>query len=151
MIKYKINVSFIFLILSNSTEPTRLRWKFFIISTMVLVLSLIEHVLSIFNNIDGYEWNESNSTFHNFLEIYTLRSHSFIFDTCESLYLIKKWNQIIEYRRNDIAIYIIKVVCLFSVNYNFVYGLYVFVVSKVATFTWNFTDLFIMLVSRIIE
>ncbi|KAG9433562.1 gustatory receptor for sugar taste 64f [Apis mellifera carnica] len=99
---------------SNSTEPTRLRWKFFIISTMVLVLSLIEHVLSIFNNIDGYEWNESNSTFHNFLEIYTLRSHSFIFDT---------------------------------LNYNFVYGLYVFVVSKLATFTWNFTDLFIMLVA----
>ncbi|PBC26703.1 Putative gustatory receptor 64f [Apis cerana cerana] len=33
------------------------------------------------------------------------------------------------------------------VNYNFVYGLYVFVVSKLATFTWNFTDLFIMLVA----
>lgn len=90
MIKYKINISFVFLIFSNSTEPTRLRWKFFIISTIVLVLSLIEHVLSVFNNIDGYEWNESNSTFHNFLEIYTLRSHSFIFDTCESLLFNKK-------------------------------------------------------------
>ncbi|OAD57920.1 Putative gustatory receptor 64f [Eufriesea mexicana] len=99
---------------STVTEPTRLRWKFFFLSLVVLVLSFIEHVLSMFNNVEGYDWNASNSTFRNFLEIYTLRSHSFIFDT---------------------------------LDYNFTFGLYIFVVSKLATFTWNFTDLFIMLVA----
>ncbi|XP_043525132.1 gustatory receptor 5a for trehalose-like isoform X1 [Frieseomelitta varia] len=105
---------------SNSIEPTRLRWKFFFLSTVTLVLSFIEHVLSMFNSVEGYDWNAPNSTFHSFLETYTLRSHSFLFDTCSSL---------------------------FSVDYNFIIGLYVFVVSKLATFTWNFMDLFIMLVA----
>ncbi|KAF3421472.1 hypothetical protein E2986_03551 [Frieseomelitta varia] len=99
---------------SNSIEPTRLRWKFFFLSTVTLVLSFIEHVLSMFNSVEGYDWNAPNSTFHSFLETYTLRSHSFLFDT---------------------------------LDYNFIIGLYVFVVSKLATFTWNFMDLFIMLVA----
>ncbi|CAL7948631.1 unnamed protein product [Xylocopa violacea] len=99
---------------SNYARITRLRWKFFFISSVVLVLSLIEHVLSVFNNAKGYDWDGSNSTFRNFLQIYTLESHSFLFDT---------------------------------MDYNFIFGLYIFVISKVATFTWNFTDLFIMLVA----
>lgn len=76
-------ISFSILFLSNATEPTRLRWKFFFLSSVVLVLSFIEHILSMFNNVEGYDWNASNSTFRNFLEIYTLRSHSFIFDIRE--------------------------------------------------------------------
>ncbi|XP_032670845.1 gustatory receptor for sugar taste 64f-like [Odontomachus brunneus] len=33
------------------------------------------------------------------------------------------------------------------VKYNFALGIFIFIVSKLATFTWNFTDLFLMLVS----
>ncbi|XP_017879827.1 gustatory receptor 5a for trehalose-like isoform X2 [Ceratina calcarata] len=98
----------------NSSETTRLRWKFYLISFVILVCSFTEHVLSIFNNVEGYDWHGSNSTFRNFMKIYTLRSHSFLFDT---------------------------------LNYNFAFGIYIFVISKIATFTWNFTDLFIMLVA----
>ncbi|CAK9807740.1 Gustatory receptor for sugar taste 64f [Anthophora plagiata] len=99
---------------SNSSETPRLRWKFFLISSVVMLLAFIEHILSVFNNIEDYDWNGTNSTFRNFLEIYSLRSHSFIFDI---------------------------------LDYNFTFGLYIFVISKLATFTWNFTDLFIMLVA----
>ncbi|XP_039303811.1 gustatory receptor for sugar taste 64e isoform X2 [Solenopsis invicta] len=34
-----------------------------------------------------------------------------------------------------------------SLKYNFVLGIFIFIVSKLATFTWNFTDVFIMTVS----
>ncbi|KAI4484429.1 hypothetical protein M0802_013059 [Mischocyttarus mexicanus] len=33
------------------------------------------------------------------------------------------------------------------IEYNFAIGIYIFIVSKLATFVWNFTDLFVMLVS----
>ncbi|XP_076164337.1 gustatory receptor for sugar taste 64f [Ptiloglossa arizonensis] len=100
---------------SNSTGNLCLRRKFFFISSTILLMALIEHVLSILNNVEGYEWSGSqNSTFSQFLEIYCLRSHSFIFDI---------------------------------LDYNFTFGVYIFIVSKLATFTWNFTDIFIMLVS----
>ncbi|XP_034176740.1 gustatory receptor for sugar taste 64f [Osmia lignaria lignaria] len=99
---------------SNSTEIPHLRWKFVLISSAIILLALIEHVLSVVNNVAEYEWGSSNSTFRNFLELYSLRSHSFIFDTLE---------------------------------YNFTLGLFIFVVSKTATFVWNFTDLFIILVA----
>ncbi|XP_076235178.1 gustatory receptor for sugar taste 64a [Calliopsis andreniformis] len=100
---------------SNSTQFPRLRWKFYIISSVVLLLALIEHILSVINNVDEYEWdNSTNSSFRNFLEVYSLKSHSFIFDT---------------------------------LDYNMLFGLYIFIVSKIATFTWNFMDLFTMLVS----
>ncbi|KAK1137714.1 hypothetical protein K0M31_002209 [Melipona bicolor] len=56
---------------SNSIEPTRLRWKFFFLSTVILVLSFIEHALSMFNSVEGYDWNAPNSTFCNFLEVAT--------------------------------------------------------------------------------
>ena len=79
-------ISRVILLYSNSIEPTRLRWKFFFLSTVILVLSFIEHVLSMFNSIEGYDWNAPNSTFRNFLEVYTLRSHSFLFDTRERLH-----------------------------------------------------------------
>lgn len=36
---------------------------------------------------------------------------------------------------------------VFSGQYNIALGLFLFFVSKIATFTWNFTDLFIMLIS----
>ncbi|XP_066583615.1 gustatory receptor for sugar taste 64e-like isoform X2 [Prorops nasuta] len=32
-------------------------------------------------------------------------------------------------------------------NYNYALGIFLFLISKVATFTWNFTDLFVMLIS----
>ncbi|XP_003705354.1 gustatory receptor for sugar taste 64f isoform X2 [Megachile rotundata] len=99
---------------SNSLETPHLRWKFFLISFVILFLALVEHILSIVNNAEGYEWNGSNSTFRNFLEMYNSRSHSFIFDTLE---------------------------------YNFAFGLFIFIISKLATFVWNFTDLFIILVA----
>ncbi|KAL6255770.1 hypothetical protein P5V15_013013 [Pogonomyrmex californicus] len=34
-----------------------------------------------------------------------------------------------------------------SLSYNFALGIFIFIVSKLATFTWNFTDVFIMLVA----
>ncbi|XP_011502851.1 PREDICTED: gustatory receptor for sugar taste 64f-like [Ceratosolen solmsi marchali] len=37
-----------------------------------------------------------------------------------------------------------------NIDYNFLLGLFIFVVSKIATFTWNFTDLFIMIISTAI-
>ncbi|XP_031833758.1 gustatory receptor for sugar taste 64f [Nomia melanderi] len=99
----------------NSSERSYLRWKFLLISTVVLLLALIEHILSILKNAEGYDWcSPQNSSFRNFLEIYSLRSHAFIFDI---------------------------------LDYNFTFGVYIFLISKVATFTWNFTDLFLMLVS----
>ncbi|XP_076645879.1 gustatory receptor for sugar taste 64f [Halictus rubicundus] len=100
---------------SNSTEKPRLRWKFFFISSVVLLLALVEHILSMLSNVENTEWCENrNSTFRDFLEIYCLKSNFFIFDI---------------------------------LDYNFVFGLYIFLISKVATFTWNFTDLFLMLMS----
>ncbi|KAK2575503.1 hypothetical protein KPH14_011224 [Odynerus spinipes] len=98
----------------NVSRAPRLRWKFIIISTVVLLFSLIEHILSVVNNSVDFEWGTSNSTFPNFLRIYTAASHAFILE---------------------------------SVEYNFALGIYIFVASKIATFTWNFTDLFVMLVS----
>ncbi|XP_054011018.1 gustatory receptor for sugar taste 64f-like [Hylaeus anthracinus] len=100
---------------SNCTVHPRLRWKFLLISSTVLLLALIEHILSILNNAGSYEWDgSSNSTFRNFLEIYSLRSHAFVFKI---------------------------------MDYNFAFGIYIFIVSKLATFIWNFTDVFVMLVS----
>ncbi|XP_076665650.1 gustatory receptor for sugar taste 64f isoform X2 [Andrena cerasifolii] len=100
---------------SNCADGPRLRWKLFLISAVVVLLALVEHVLSVINNMEGYEWSEStNSTFRNFLRVYSLNSHAFIFDI---------------------------------LDYNLVFGLYIFVISKVATFTWNFTDIFIILIS----
>jgi len=37
---------------------------------------------------------------------------------------------------------------LFSVKYNFALGIFIFIISKLATFTWNFTDIFVMMVKR---
>lgn len=37
---------------------------------------------------------------------------------------------------------------LFPVKYNFTFGIFIFVVSKLATFTWNFTDVFVMMVIK---
>ncbi|XP_020278417.1 gustatory receptor for sugar taste 64a-like [Pseudomyrmex gracilis] len=34
-----------------------------------------------------------------------------------------------------------------SLTYNFTLGIFIFIVSKLATFTWNFTDVFIMMVA----
>ncbi|KAL6444636.1 hypothetical protein ACFW04_002022 [Cataglyphis niger] len=34
-----------------------------------------------------------------------------------------------------------------TLSYNFALGIYIFIVSKLATFTWNFTDVFIMLIA----
>ncbi|KAG8034622.1 hypothetical protein G9C98_007698 [Cotesia typhae] len=36
---------------------------------------------------------------------------------------------------------------LSSLNYNVALGIFLFTISKIATFTWNFTDVFVMLVS----
>ncbi|KAG5322760.1 GR64E protein, partial [Pseudoatta argentina] len=36
---------------------------------------------------------------------------------------------------------------LFSVKYNLALGIFIFIVSKLATFTWNFTDVFIAMVA----
>ncbi|XP_011689867.1 PREDICTED: gustatory receptor for sugar taste 64f-like [Wasmannia auropunctata] len=36
---------------------------------------------------------------------------------------------------------------LHILNYNFALGIFIFIVSKLATFTWNFTDVFVMMVA----
>ncbi|XP_043500317.1 gustatory receptor 5a for trehalose-like [Polistes fuscatus] len=99
---------------SNKSLRPRLRLKFLILSIIVLLFSILEHILSIINNSLAFEWGTSNSTFENFLRIYITTSHGFIFDIIE---------------------------------YNFAIGIYIFIISKLATFVWNFTDLFVMLVS----
>ncbi|XP_047354718.1 gustatory receptor for sugar taste 64f-like isoform X2 [Vespa velutina] len=99
---------------SNKYQRPRLRWKFIIISSIILFFALFEHIVSVINNSTNFEWGTSNSTFTNFLHIYTVNSHNFILE---------------------------------NVDYNFAIGLYVFIVSKIATFVWNFTDLFVVLIS----
>ncbi|XP_046825824.1 gustatory receptor for sugar taste 64f-like [Vespa crabro] len=99
---------------SNKNQRPRLRWKFIIISTIILFFALFEHIVSVINNSTNFEWGTSNSTFANFLHIYTVNSHNFILE---------------------------------NVDYNFAIGIYIFIVSKIATFVWNFTDLFVMLIS----
>ncbi|XP_033228446.1 gustatory receptor for sugar taste 64f-like [Belonocnema kinseyi] len=94
------------------TPRPKLRLIFSILSASILMPALAEHLLSIVSNSPSESW--TNSTFDQFLEMYTIRSHPF---------LVK------------------------HVEYNFTLGLYTFVISRIATFTWNFTDLFIMLIS----
>ncbi|XP_035739091.1 gustatory receptor for sugar taste 64a-like [Vespa mandarinia] len=99
---------------SNKYQRPRLRWKFIIISSIILFFALFEHIVSVINNSTDFEWGTSNSTFANFLHIYTVNSHNFILE---------------------------------NIDYNFAVGIYIFIVSKIATFVWNFTDLFVMLIS----
>ncbi|XP_043675727.1 gustatory receptor for sugar taste 64a-like isoform X2 [Vespula pensylvanica] len=99
---------------SNKYQRPRLRWKFIIISSAILLFALFEHALSVANNSTKFEWGTPNSTFANFLQVYTIKSHNFILE---------------------------------SVDYSFAIGIYIFIVSKIATFVWNFTDLFVMLIS----
>ncbi|KAF7391346.1 hypothetical protein HZH66_009826 [Vespula vulgaris] len=98
----------------NKYQRPRLRWKFIIISSVILLFALFEHALSVANNSTKFEWGTPNSTFANFLQVYTTKSHNFILE---------------------------------SVDYSFAIGIYIFIVSKIATFVWNFTDLFVMLIS----
>ncbi|XP_008208306.2 gustatory receptor 2 isoform X2 [Nasonia vitripennis] len=90
-----------------------LRWRFTLISSTILSLALLEHILSMVNNTPSDVWF-GKKNLEDFLIIYTNKSHRFI---------------------------------VRNVDYNFTLGLFIFFISKVSTFTWNFTDLFIMLVS----
>ncbi|KAK0180032.1 hypothetical protein PV327_005715 [Microctonus hyperodae] len=101
---------------SNKQQTPRLQWKFRMITIMVMILALLEHVISIINNIPENQLpqNGVNATWKDYLELYTHNSHGFILSSC---------------------------------RYSIALGIFLFFVSKIATFTWNFTDLFIMLIS----
>ncbi|KAG7202790.1 hypothetical protein KM043_009957 [Ampulex compressa] len=100
---------------SNKPGRPRLRWKFILISALVLSLALAEHIMSIANGTEHYEWDPAkNASFYGFLQYYCENTHAFVLE---------------------------------EVEYNFAFGIYIFIISKLATFTWNFTDLFVMLVS----
>ncbi|CAL1674849.1 unnamed protein product [Lasius platythorax] len=101
---------------SNKLERPKLRWRFYLITSSILLLALVEHILSIAINTKNYDWSgkSKNSTFQHFLQTYCVSSHAFIMET---------------------------------LSYNFSLGIFIFIVSKLATFTWNFTDVFIMLVA----
>ncbi|KAK0085894.1 hypothetical protein PV325_004288 [Microctonus aethiopoides] len=100
----------------NKQQIPRLRWKFRMITIMVMIPALFEHIISIINNMPANQLpqNGANATWKDYLKLYTHKSHGFILSSCQ---------------------------------YNIVLGLFLFVVSNIATFTWNFTDLFIMLIS----
>ncbi|KAL0121255.1 hypothetical protein PUN28_008729 [Cardiocondyla obscurior] len=101
---------------SNKNIRPKLRWKLYVISASILLTAVFEHLLSMMLNTTKYDWSgkSGNSTFKNFLYIYSASSHEFILNI---------------------------------LKYNFALGIVIFIVSKLATFTWNFTDVFIMLVS----
>ncbi|XP_012217564.2 gustatory receptor for sugar taste 64e-like isoform X2 [Linepithema humile] len=100
---------------SNKIDRPILRWKLYLMTALILLLAIVEHILSIAVHSTNYDWKGSeNSTLQNFLQIYCESSHAFIFET---------------------------------LKYNFVLGIFIFIVSKLATFTWNFTDVFIILVA----
>ncbi|XP_014297971.1 gustatory receptor for sugar taste 64e [Microplitis demolitor] len=94
----------------------RLRWKFRVITIVIMTLALIEHVLSLIINFPNSKELpvNSNNTWKDYLRIYSFKSHAFM---------------------------------LSSLNYNLALGIFLFIISKIATFTWNFTDVFIMLVA----
>ncbi|XP_063972231.1 gustatory receptor for sugar taste 64e-like isoform X2 [Diachasmimorpha longicaudata] len=93
----------------------RLRWKFTLITAMIMIPAALEHILSIVKAIpDSSEFPYRNATWREYVAIYTDRSHAFTFTT---------------------------------VKYSPGLGIFYFLISKIATFTWNFTDLFIILVS----
>lgn len=72
---------FFYIIFSNKYQRPRLRWKFIIISSVILFFALFEHILSIINHSINFEWGTRNSTFANFLHIYTVKSHNFILES----------------------------------------------------------------------
>ncbi|XP_011340003.1 gustatory receptor for sugar taste 64f isoform X2 [Ooceraea biroi] len=101
---------------SNKMQRPKLRWRLYAISSTILFLAVIEHILSIAVNAEKHDYKKGseNATFQDFLQIYCENSHAFILDT---------------------------------VAYNFALGMLIFIVSKLATFTWNFTDVFVMMVA----
>ncbi|RLZ02212.1 Gustatory receptor 2 [Cephus cinctus] len=101
--------------LINRLGHPKLRWKFKIITGIVLLLALIEHLVSIVTNTIGFTYEKTeNSTIEHFLHFYSATSHPFI---------------------------------LSSLDYNIALGIFLFIISKFATFVWNFTDIFVMLIS----
>ncbi|KAL2743554.1 gustatory receptor for sugar taste 64a-like isoform X1 [Vespula maculifrons] len=128
---------------SNKYQRPRLRWKFIIISSVILLFALFEHALSVANNSTKFEWGTPNSTFANFLQVYTTKSHNFILESGTFVYTFLLGSM-------RTTLNIIKLILLndrFTVDYSFAIGIYIFIVSKIATFVWNFTDLFVMLIS----
>ncbi|KAG5323920.1 GR05A protein, partial [Acromyrmex heyeri] len=118
---------------SNKMERPKLRWKLYLIAASILFVALIEHILSILVHVKKYDWSgkSDNATFLNFLEIYCTSSHAFILE----IHLLKNFD------------YFKTLEFLFSVKYNLALGIFIFIVSKLATFTWNFTDVFIAMVA----
>ncbi|THK33052.1 gustatory receptor for sugar taste 64e [Diachasma alloeum] len=93
----------------------RLRWKFMLITAMIMIPAALEHTLSVVKAIpDSSEFPYNNGTWREYVEIYTDRSHAFTYTT---------------------------------VKFSTALGIFYFIISKIATFTWNFTDLFVILVS----
>ncbi|XP_043276378.1 gustatory receptor for sugar taste 64e-like [Venturia canescens] len=96
-------------------QPPVLRWKFSMLTAVIMTFALIEHLLSIANNTPLHFWSStSNLTVEDFLQSYCENSHAFIFSLC---------------------------------HYNLSMGIFIFVISKISTFTWNFTDVFVILVA----
>ncbi|XP_043675728.1 gustatory receptor 5a for trehalose-like isoform X3 [Vespula pensylvanica] len=73
---------------SNKYQRPRLRWKFIIISSAILLFALFEHALSVANNSTKFEWGTPNSTFANFLQVYTIKSHNFILESVDYSFAI---------------------------------------------------------------
>jgi len=63
-----------------------LRWKFYLVTTPILLLAIVEHILSIAVNSANYDWKGSeNSTLQNFLQMYCKSSHAFILESCQCI------------------------------------------------------------------
>ncbi|XP_069702284.1 gustatory receptor 5a for trehalose-like isoform X2 [Periplaneta americana] len=114
----------------HSPRPS-IKLKFSLITALVMITALCEHILSVISNIPEYinpeeAVNSPCPTDKNFapntslfnmeeiLKVYSCRSHQFIFRT---------------------------------INYNIYFGSLLLIGSRLATFTWNYTDLFVILIS----
>lgn len=72
---------------SNKMERPKLRWRFYAISSCILLLAVVEHLFSIAVNSEKHDWrsDSENATFQNFLQIYCASSHAFILEIGKSI------------------------------------------------------------------
>ena len=106
-------------------------------------LALQEHILSMINDIlpTFMSSSSANETFDRFFRDYCKRSHAFDDSICKYLDLIS-WHTLTLRKKNHSINHLLS----FLGEDNFGTGIFIFYISKVGTFTWNFMDLFIMLV-----
>lgn len=87
-------------------ERPKLRCRLYTTIVSLLMLSLIEHTLSIVVDTIIYEWkvNSENATFSNFLKIYCEYSHPFVPKTGEFIFFNNYYNSLKLFKNSKIYI-----------------------------------------------